>query len=174
VFVKTTVRKRGDKTYTYLSLVESVRVEGKMVHNTLLRLGEVSELRESGQLDRIIGALRAHAEKTWVSVVGGQVLVSSRVQRDMSVEPVDRSVLGPTSLRSHVVLEPIARTVDGDHLEVVKEAVQDRRGSIVVGPGLWDRRSWGVPSCRGDRLLGLTVTARTYVRSLWSGDFRRW
>jgi transposase len=68
VFVKTTVRKRGDKTYTYLSLVESVRVEGKMVHNTLLRLGEVSELRESGQLDRIIGALRAHAEKTWVSV----------------------------------------------------------------------------------------------------------
>ncbi|HME02997.1 MAG TPA: IS1634 family transposase [Solirubrobacteraceae bacterium] len=68
MFVKTTVRKRGDKTYTYLSLVESVRVEGKMVHNTLLRLGEVSELRESGQLDRIIGALRAHAEKTWVSV----------------------------------------------------------------------------------------------------------
>jgi transposase len=67
VFVKTTVRRRGDKTYRYLSLVESVRVDGKMTHNTLLRLGEVTELRDSGQLDRIIAALRAHAEKTWVS-----------------------------------------------------------------------------------------------------------
>jgi hypothetical protein len=66
MFVKTTVRKRGDKAYTYLSLVESVRVEGKMTHNTLLRLGEVSELRETGQLDRIIAALRAHAEGEWV------------------------------------------------------------------------------------------------------------
>lgn len=68
MFVKTTVRRRGDKTYTYLSLVESARVEGKMVHKTLLRLGEVSELRESGQLDRIIAALKAHADKTWVSL----------------------------------------------------------------------------------------------------------
>ena len=49
MFVKTTVRKRGDKAYTYLSLVESVRVDGRMTHNTLLRLGEVSELRASGQ-----------------------------------------------------------------------------------------------------------------------------
>ena len=67
MFVKTTVRKRGDKTYTYLSLVEAVRVDGKMTHKTLLRLGEVSELRDSGQLDRIIGALRCHADKTWVA-----------------------------------------------------------------------------------------------------------
>ncbi len=67
MFIKTTVRKRGDKTYTYLSLVESVRTGGKMTHNTLLRLGEVSELRETGQLDRIIAALSGHAEKTWLS-----------------------------------------------------------------------------------------------------------
>ena len=66
MFVKTTVRKRGDKAYTYLSLVESVRIDGKMTHNTLLRLGEVSELRETGQLDRIIAALRTHAEGAWV------------------------------------------------------------------------------------------------------------
>ncbi|MCL4414751.1 MAG: IS1634 family transposase, partial [Actinobacteria bacterium] len=66
VFVKTTVRKRGDKSYTYLSLVESQRSGGKMRHNTLLRLGEVSELRDSGQLDRIIAALRAHAEGEWL------------------------------------------------------------------------------------------------------------
>jgi transposase len=67
VFVKTTRRKRGDKTYTYLSLVEAGRVEGKVTHKTLLRLGEVTALRDSGQLDRIIAALQAHAEGTWLN-----------------------------------------------------------------------------------------------------------
>ena len=67
MFVKTTVRRRGDKEYRYLSLVEAVRVEGKNTHRTLLRLGEVSELAASGQLDRIIDALSAHAQGTWLS-----------------------------------------------------------------------------------------------------------
>jgi len=65
VFVKTTVRTRGDKSYTYLSLVEAVRENGKNTHRTLSRLGEVSELRDSGQLDRIIAALSNHATGTW-------------------------------------------------------------------------------------------------------------
>jgi transposase len=65
VFVKTTRRRRGDKTYEYLSLVEAVREGGKVGHRTLLRLGEVTALRASGQLDRIIAALRAHAERPW-------------------------------------------------------------------------------------------------------------
>jgi transposase len=64
--VKRTVRRRGDKEYVYLSLVESVRVNGKKTHQTLLRLGEVSELRDSGQLDRLIGALRTYAEGSWL------------------------------------------------------------------------------------------------------------
>jgi len=64
--VKTTVRRRGDKTYRYLSLVEAVRVDGRGTHRTLLRLGEVSELRDSGQLDRIIAALQNHADGTWL------------------------------------------------------------------------------------------------------------
>jgi hypothetical protein len=66
VFVKRTVRRRGDKSYEYLSLVEAVRVNGKNTHTTLLRLGEVSELRESGQLDRIVKALSAYANGTYV------------------------------------------------------------------------------------------------------------
>jgi len=66
MFVKTTVRKRGDKSYAYLSLVETERLDGRTVHRTLLRLGEVSELRESGQLDRIIAALSAHSEGRWI------------------------------------------------------------------------------------------------------------
>jgi len=66
MFVKTTVRRRGDKTYRYLSLVEAVRVNGRGTHRTLLRLGEVSELRDTGQLDRIIAALQNHADGTWL------------------------------------------------------------------------------------------------------------
>jgi transposase len=66
MFVKTTVRRRGDKTYRYLSLVEAVRVDGRGTHRTLLRLGEVSELRDTGQLDRIIAALQNHADGTWL------------------------------------------------------------------------------------------------------------
>ena len=65
MFVKRTVRRRGDKSYEYLSLVEAVREDGRNTHHTLLRLGEVSELRSSGQIDRIIRALRAYAEGTW-------------------------------------------------------------------------------------------------------------
>ena len=66
VYVKTTVRRRGDKEYSYLSLVEAVRVDGRVTHRTLLRLGEISELRTSGQLDRIIASLQGHANGTWL------------------------------------------------------------------------------------------------------------
>ena len=65
MFVKKTVRRRGDKAYEYLSLVEAVREDGRNTHRTLLRLGEVSELRASGQLDRIIKALRTYTEGSW-------------------------------------------------------------------------------------------------------------
>ena len=66
--VKTTRRRRGDKTYEYLSLVESVRVDGRNTHRTLLRLGEVSALRESGELERVITALSNHLERDRVNV----------------------------------------------------------------------------------------------------------
>ncbi|HEY1222973.1 MAG TPA: IS1634 family transposase, partial [Acidimicrobiales bacterium] len=65
--VKRTVRRRGDKEYTYLSLVESVRIDGKKTHQTLLRLGEVGELERSGQLDRIIAALSSYTDKHLIS-----------------------------------------------------------------------------------------------------------
>jgi len=65
VYVKTTVKRRGESEYRYLSLVEAVRDGRRVTQRTLLRLGEVSELRDSGQLDRIIEALSRHAEGTW-------------------------------------------------------------------------------------------------------------
>ncbi|MGB5760453.1 MAG: IS1634 family transposase [Acidimicrobiales bacterium] len=66
--VKTTRRKRGDKTYEYLSLVESVRVDGKNTHRTLLRLGEVTALRASGELERVITALENHLQRDQITV----------------------------------------------------------------------------------------------------------
>jgi transposase len=44
-----------------------MRANGKNTHTTLLRLGEVSELRESGQLGRIIRALSQYATEDWVN-----------------------------------------------------------------------------------------------------------
>lgn len=66
--MKTTRRKRGDKTYEYLSLVESVRVEGRNTHRTLLRLGEVTALRASGELERVIAALENHLQRDQITV----------------------------------------------------------------------------------------------------------
>lgn len=70
MYVKVTTRRRGDVEYRYLALVEAVRTGKQVTQRTLLRLGEVSELRESGQLDRIINALQAHAAETWLPVGG--------------------------------------------------------------------------------------------------------
>jgi hypothetical protein len=68
VFVKTTRRKRGDRTYEYLSLVETVRDGRRIGHRTLLRLGEVSTLRESGQLERIVATLESHLRRERIDV----------------------------------------------------------------------------------------------------------
>ena len=52
---------RGDKrTYRYLSLVESRRVDGKVRHEVVARLGEADELARSGELARLVDALGAH------------------------------------------------------------------------------------------------------------------
>ncbi len=68
MFVKTTRRRRGDKVYEYLSLVQTVRKGSKIGHRTLLRLGEVTALRETGQLGRIISALERHLHTERVDV----------------------------------------------------------------------------------------------------------
>ena len=66
MYVKVSTRRRGGAEYQYLSLVEAVRTGKQVTQRTLLRLGEVTELRDSGQLDRIIAALQAHAADTWL------------------------------------------------------------------------------------------------------------
>src|SRR5581483_4338861 len=68
MYVKRAVRKRGDKSYTYLSLVEAVQVDGKNRQWELLRLGEVGDLERSGQLDRIVAILSTFASSSYVSI----------------------------------------------------------------------------------------------------------
>ena len=65
-FVKTSVVRRDNKVYEYLSLVEAVREGAKTRHRTVVRLGEASVLRETGQLERIIDALQRHVAGDWV------------------------------------------------------------------------------------------------------------
>ncbi|HEX2027038.1 MAG TPA: IS1634 family transposase [Nitriliruptorales bacterium] len=67
MFIKSTAVRRGKRVYEYLSLVEGYRDEqGRPRHRTLFRLGEASKLRQTGELDRIIGALTAHAQGRFV------------------------------------------------------------------------------------------------------------
>lgn len=73
MFIKTKRVRRANRTYEYLTLVESVRVNGTNSHRTLFRLGEASALRETGELDRIITALTAHAERRYVDIDGLEV-----------------------------------------------------------------------------------------------------
>jgi hypothetical protein len=70
VFVKTSTVRRGNKVYEYLTLVEAVREGARTRHETVLRLGEASVLRETGQLERIIAALQRHVEGDWVRTDG--------------------------------------------------------------------------------------------------------
>ncbi len=54
--------------YEYLSLVESVRDGAEVGRRTLLRLGEVTALRESGRLERVVAALESRLREERVGV----------------------------------------------------------------------------------------------------------
>lgn len=119
VFVKTTRRKRGDKTYEYLSLVEAVRDGERTGHRTLLRLGEVSALQSSGQLARIVAALRRHLEDDPIDADG--------------VEPaVDVGALHADTARSVGATAAVAAMWRRLRLDVHFARVGAERGADVV------------------------------------------
>lgn len=70
MFVKASTVRSGAKSYTYLSLVEAVREGKRTKHRTVVRLGEVSALKASGQLERIVAALRSHLDDDLVAASG--------------------------------------------------------------------------------------------------------
>src|SRR5271165_781882 len=60
VYVKVSTVRSGKKTYRYLTLAESFRNEdGQPRSRIVARLGEVSEMTSSGELERIVEALSA-------------------------------------------------------------------------------------------------------------------
>ena len=64
MFVKTTTVRRGNLSYEYLLLAEAYRDDtGKTRHRTVVRLGEASALRATGELDRIVAALQRHLDR---------------------------------------------------------------------------------------------------------------
>ena len=72
MYVKTTTVRRGKRTYRYLTLVEAVRDGAKVRHEVVARLGEASALAESGELDRIVAALAAHANGEWMDATSAE------------------------------------------------------------------------------------------------------
>lgn len=74
MFIKTTNVRRGKRSYTYLSVVEAVRDGSRTTHRTLLRLGEVAALRESGRLERLVGGLQRFLDGVWVNVADVEAL----------------------------------------------------------------------------------------------------
>jgi hypothetical protein len=70
MYVKTTRVRRGNRVYEYLSLVEAVRDGGRVRHDVVVRLGEASALRASGELDRIVAALASHSQRSWCDESG--------------------------------------------------------------------------------------------------------
>jgi hypothetical protein len=60
VYVKVSTVRSGKTTYRYLTLAESFRNEdGQPRSRIIARLGEVSEMTTSGELERIVDALSA-------------------------------------------------------------------------------------------------------------------
>ena len=57
VYVKSTTVRAGNKSYRYLTLVESYREGARVRQRVVARLGEESELIASGELGRIVDAL---------------------------------------------------------------------------------------------------------------------
>jgi transposase len=56
VYVKRVSVRRGSKAYTYLRLVESYRVAGRVRQRVIAHLGREEELKASGQLEALAGA----------------------------------------------------------------------------------------------------------------------
>lgn len=138
MFIKTNKLRRAYRTYEYLPLVEGYRDEqGRPRQRTLYRLGEAGALRESGELDRIVAALSAHAERRYIDVedleavdapwIGGIATVrtwwgklelegwadvSLTVNRGDFVAMLGRSGAGKTTLAKH--FNGLLRPTEGD------------------------------------------------------------
>jgi hypothetical protein len=63
---KHTVRSSSGKEHTYLELARTYRKDGKVRQERLCSLGRLDELRESGNIDRMIASLVKIAKQDWI------------------------------------------------------------------------------------------------------------
>ncbi|MBT9137288.1 MAG: hypothetical protein DDT34_02376 [Firmicutes bacterium] len=96
---KRTVRSSSGREHTYLELARTYRKDGKVCQERLCSLGRLDELRESGNIDRMIASLvkvarhgwirkeTVQLEATWSKQYGVVVLVR-RLWRDLGLAEV--------------------------------------------------------------------------------------
>ena len=95
-------------------------MDDKKTHQTLVRLGEVSELRESGQLDRLIATLRNYSQDCRCCSIG----VSFRRRRLCVETPSVLDALGTVRREE----------LRGALLPGTEERLSERAMSDLVGP----------------------------------------
>jgi transposase len=103
VFVKETKVRRGERSYTYVQLVEGYRDErGRVRHRVVANLGRKEELKDSGQLEKLAGAFaRLDPPLIGVRREVGALLLARHFLAELDVAgTVDRAL--PRSERSEL------------------------------------------------------------------------
>ena len=103
MFIKATTVRRGERTYTYLQMVEGYRDErGRVRQRVVANLGRKDALKESGQLEALAGAFaRLDPPLVGVRREVGALLVAAHLLRELDVVgTVDASL--PRSARSQL------------------------------------------------------------------------
>jgi len=94
MFTKRVTVKRGDKTYTYLKLVESYRDGGRVRQRVIANLGREDDLKASGQLEALAASF-ARLDPPMVGVrrdVGALLVVADLLERLELQRTIDRHV----------------------------------------------------------------------------------
>ena len=60
------MRNKDGSTRTYLHLIKSRRVNGKVRQQIIATLGRLDKLKEEGILDKLMASLARHSERRWV------------------------------------------------------------------------------------------------------------
>jgi transposase len=117
MFVKETTVRRGERSYTYLQLVEGYRDErGRVRHRVVANLGRKEALKASGQLEALAGSF-ARLDPPMAGVrrdVGALLLASHFLTQLDVVATIDRAL--PRSARSVLSLGEVAAALIASRL----------------------------------------------------------
>ncbi|MBA3748683.1 MAG: IS1634 family transposase [Solirubrobacterales bacterium] len=117
MFVKETTVRRGDRSYTYVQLVEGYRDErGKVRHRVVANLGRKEALKASGQLEALAGSF-ARLDPPMVGVRRdvGALLLASHFLTQLDVAGAIDGAL-PRSARSQLSVGEVAAALIASRL----------------------------------------------------------